>query len=259
MLMHTLILLAFLQSPPAVEPVRSGCSRDTQEIASVGQSDRVKVEMAMAGEDETCYKITLVRPEGSLTGYVLGESLPAVAAFVRRREKISEESAAAEARLLLARSAPNATEKEPSKPADPFLSTHFEDFSGRDANGKFVNLAGLRGRVILVSFWSPKSAHSQSQLTGVMPLYNQFHRSGLAAVGVSMDPNPNHILAGLDDVSPAWPQIADGSGLAARYNVDPKAGKTFVLDASHHVVAAGEMGPEMEKTIRQLLAAPDSQ
>ena len=157
--MHTLVLFAFLQSPPAVEPVRSGCSRDANQIAGVGVSDRVEVEMALAGEDYTCYKITLLRSQGNVTGYVLGDSLPAVAAFVRRREKISEESAVAEARLLVARSAaPKTGDKEPSKPADPFISTQFEDFSGRDANGKFVNLAGLRGRVILVSFWSPKSA-----------------------------------------------------------------------------------------------------
>jgi peroxiredoxin len=253
--MYTLVLFAFLQSPSAVVPVRSGCSRDTEQIASVGTGDRVEVGMAMAGEDETCYKITLVRPEGNLTGYVLGNSLPAVAAFVRRREKISQESAAEEARLLLARSAaPKVDEKAISKPVDPFISTQFEEFSGRDAHGKSVSLSGLQGRVFVVSFWSPKSAQSQNQLTSVMPLYNQFHKSGLAAVGVSVDPNPDHILAGLDDVSPAWPQVADGSGLAAHYGVDPKAGKTFVLDASHRVVAAGQMGPEMEKTIRELMS-----
>ena len=253
--MHTLVLLAFLQSPLAAEPVRSGCSRDARQIATVGAGDRVEVVMAMAGEEETCYKITLVRPEGNATGYVLGDSLPAVAAFVHRREKISGESAAAEARLLLARSAPKASEKESSsKPTDPFVSTQFEEFSGRDLHGKSVSLSGLKARVILVNFWSPNSSQSQSQLTGAMPLYNQFHRSGLAAVGVSMDPNPNHILAGLDDVSPAWPQIPDTSGLAAHYQVDPKAGKTFVLDSSHRVVAAGTMGPEMEKAIRLLLA-----
>src|SRR5271166_492113 len=208
--MHTLVLFAFLQSPPALEPLRSGCSRDTDQIATVGPSDRVEVGMAMAGEDETCYKITLVRPDGNLTGYVLGNSLPAVAAFVRRREKVSEESAAEEARLLLARTAaPKIDEKEPSKPVDPFISTQFEEFSGRDTQGKTVSLSGLKGRVILVSFWSPKSVQSQKQLTSVMPLYNQFHKSGLAAVGVSVDPNPNHILSGLDDVSLAWPQVAD--------------------------------------------------
>jgi hypothetical protein len=90
----------------------------------------------------------------------------------------------------------------------------------------------------------------------VMPLYNQFRKSGLAAVGVSMDPNTNHITDALDDRSPNWPQMADRTGLAAHYNVDPRAGKTFVLDSSHRIVAAGPMGPEIEKAVRQLLAAP---
>jgi hypothetical protein len=90
----------------------------------------------------------------------------------------------------------------------------------------------------------------------VMPLYNQLHNSGLAAVGISMDPNGNQIGAALDDRSPNWPQMPDRSGLAAQYHVDAKAGKTFVLDASHRVVAAGPMGPEIEKAVRQLLAAP---
>jgi len=253
--MHTLVLFAFLQSPPAVELVRSGCSTDAREITSVGSGDRVEVEMAMAGVEETCYKITLVRPEGNVSGYVLGDSLPAVTAFVRRREKVSEESAAEEARLLLARLAvPKTDAKEPPKPVDPVISTQFEEFSGRDTHGKTVNLSGLKGRVTVVSFWSPKSTQSQNQLTSALALYNQFHRSGLAAVGVSMDPNPDHALAALDDVTLPWPQVADSSGMAARYNVDPKAGKTFVLDASHRVVAAGQMGPEMAKTIRELMS-----
>jgi hypothetical protein len=50
--------------------------------------------------------------------------------------------------------------------------------------------------------------------------------------------------------------MPDQSGLAARYHVDPRAGETFVLDASHRVVAAGPMGPDIEKAVRQLMAAP---
>jgi hypothetical protein len=254
--MHTLILIAFLQSPEAVEPVRSVCSRDAPVIISVGAHDQVEVEMAMAGEVETCYKITLVRPQGNIKGYVLGDALPAVAAFVEGREKTFEESAAAEARMLLARSASKTLEKQPAKSTDPLISTQFEDFSGRDSNGKPVALSNLKGRVIIVSFWSPKSGQSQSQLTSVMPLYNQFHKRGLDAVGISMDPSAGHILTGLDDITPAWPQIPDRNGLAARYQVNPKVGKIFVLDSSHRIVAAGQMAPEMERKILDLLGAP---
>jgi hypothetical protein len=88
------------------------------------------------------------------------------------------------------------------------------------------------------------------------PLYSQFHKNGLEAVGISMDPRANRIDVALDDRSPEWPQMPDQSGLAEQYHVDPRAGKTFLLDASHRVVAAGVMGPEMEKAIRQLLTAP---
>jgi hypothetical protein len=90
----------------------------------------------------------------------------------------------------------------------------------------------------------------------VIPLYNQFSKKGLAAVGISMDPRGNRIDDALGDQVPSWPQMPDQSGLAAQYHVDPRAGKTFVLDASLAVVAAGPMGPEIEKTVRQLLAAP---
>src|SRR5271154_961846 len=94
--MHSLLLFALLQAPPAApmaEPLRSGCSSDDQQIASIGAGDRVRVDMALAGESQTCYKVTLIRQGESLTGYVWGESLPAVAEFVRRRERASQESA----------------------------------------------------------------------------------------------------------------------------------------------------------------------
>jgi hypothetical protein len=93
---------------------------------------------------------------------------------------------------------------------------------------------------------------SRSELESIMPLYNTLHNKGLAAVGVGMDSNPNHLSEVLDDTNFAWPQVPDSGGLAARYHVNPKSGETFVLDSSYHVVAAGPMGPDIEKAVRQL-------
>jgi len=256
--MHTLLILAFLQAASPGEPLRSGCSADSDRLAKVGPSDQIKVLSALAGWDSSCYKITLARPGENLTGYVLGNALPAIREFERQRESASVAAAESEARLVLARAAAaqKTTESDPDKPKDPLISKQFEEFSGRDSTGKPVNLSGLKGRATLVTFWSPSSGHAEQQVLSAMRLYDEFHGAGLAAVGVSMDPNPNRIGAALDDVSPNWPQMPDRSGLAARYNVDPRAGKVFVLDANHRVVAAGPMGPEIEKAVRQLLAAP---
>ncbi len=251
--MHALLLLAFLQAAAGGEPLRSGCSPDDEQIAAIAAGDRVQVEMSLAGEDKTCYKIRVTRPGQNLTGYVLGETLPAVAEFVRRREKASVESTEAEARLARVSSAKPAAADPAKPPVDPLISRQFEDFSGRDPSGKAVSLSGLKGRAVLVTFWSPKSANSMGQLTSIQVLYQKLHSAGLAAVGVSVDPNPYHISEALDDITLTWPQIPDRAGLAAHYQVNAKAGKTFVLDSSHRIVAAGTMGPELEKTVRDLL------
>jgi peroxiredoxin len=256
--MHALLLLAVLQAAPAAEPLRTGCSAGDRQIASVVPGDRVEVRSALAGEGPTCYRIDVIRPAGNLTGYVLGESLPAILDFVDRRERVSEESALYDAR----RAREAALVRKPAAegaagPADPLVSTKFEDFAGTDSTGKPVSLHGLKGRATVVTFWSP-NARSLADLEHVLPLYNQLHKSGLEAIGVSIDPRAD-IAETLDDVTLPWPQISDRSGMAARYQVDPRAGKTFVLDADHRIVAAGPMGPEITNAVQKLLAAPEDQ
>jgi len=256
--MHTLLILAFLQLPLGGSPLRSGCSPQDDQIGAISAGDHLQVLLAVAGWETPCYKIAVTGLGESRTGYVLGNALPAIREFERQREKASVAASESEARLALeqAAAAHKAAETEPGRPQDPSTSTKFEDFSGRDSTGKTVSLSGLNGRVTLVTFWSPKSARSQDDLMRVMPLYSQLRKSGLAAVGISMDSNASRIGEALDDRTPNWPQIPDRTGLAAQYHVNPKSGETFVLDANHRVVAAGPMGPEIEKAVRQLLAAP---
>jgi len=254
--MHAILLFAFLQAPPALEPLRSGCSIDDQQIAAVSAADNLEVQMALAGDGpSTCYKVTLNKQGQTLAGYVLGEALPAVAAFVRLREKESEEAAEAQARMSLTPPVSKNGDQN-AKPLDPNLPSQFDDFSWRDWQGKPGSLSGLGGRVTIVTFWPPKSTKSRAELNSVMPLYNELHSKGLAALGIGMAPDAKSMYAVLDDTSYKWPQVPDRDGLAAQYHVNPRSGETFVLDASHRVVAAGPMGPEIEKAVRQLLAAP---
>jgi peroxiredoxin len=257
--MHRIPLFALfaasvLRASSGVEPMRSGCYSDDAQIATVSAADSIQVQTALAGVGpETCYKVVLNRPGETATGYVLGDSLPAVAAFVKRREQESKEASEAQGRMPL--TAPSG-EKGLAKALDPNTPSHFDDFSWRDWQGKAGSLSELGGRVTLVTFWPPKSLKSRDTLNSVMPLYNELHKQGLAAVGISMSPNPKQMYEVLDDSNFKWPQVPDRGGLAERYHVDPRVGETFVLDASHNVVAAGPMGPDLEKAVRQLLAKP---
>src|SRR5580704_7577527 len=260
--MHALLLIALFQAaPPASVALLSGCSADEEQLASISPSDRVHVEMALAGEGQTCYKVTLNRSGDSVTGYVLGESLAAVRAFAHGRERASEAASEMEARLALeaarrAKSADQAKTDDPTKPLDPLVSTQFGDFAAKDVNGKLVSLSGLKGKVTVVTFWSPDSQASKGRLESVAPLYNGSHERGLAAVAISTDPRLYRISEALDETTLPFPQIPDTIGLAARYHIDPKAGKTLVLDANHRIIAAGPMGPDIIKAVRQLLDVP---
>src|SRR5271170_3274094 len=112
--MHTLLLLALFQAAPAVpaaQPLRSGCSPDDEQIASVSVADRIEVEAARDGGDGTCYKIIVMRPTGNLTGYVLGERLPAIGVFIHRRERADQQET--ESQLRMARQPVKAAAKDP--------------------------------------------------------------------------------------------------------------------------------------------------
>lgn len=249
------IILWLVAGLPAL-PLRSGCDAGSPEVAQVTPADAVRVVSAIAGGEQTCYEVVLRQDGKQITGYVLGEGLPAVATFVQQREHAAVDSfegqdrlarlAAAQAKLIFKHDLSKAGGKSE-------ISGVFENFSARDTTGKTVSLAGLGGRVTLVTFWAPGSSASIHQLVSILPLYNEYKRSGLRAIGISADLNAGRAMAALDDIVLGWPQIPDRAGLTRQYGADPKVGTTLVLDGSHHIVAAGLAGPELERKVRQLL------
>lgn len=253
--LYTLLLLALLQASAVGEQaLRSGCAADDPLTATLSSQDAVEVLAARAGESEQiCYKVMITRAGQVSGGYLLGESHPAVAAFVQQREK--ESAAAAEAQARLAREAAEAKSRPVAQPTEPNVPTHFDDFSGVGPNGDQIRLSSLDGRAYVVTFWSPGDAVQMHRLTDLLPIYNQLHKRGLEAVGVSMNPDPSRIQDVLDDISLPWPQIADQRHLAVKYHVNPSAGKTFVLDAAHNVIASGN-NIDIEKVVGHLLEKP---
>lgn len=56
-----------------------------------------------------------------------------------------------------------------------------------DINGKMVNIASLKGKYVLVSFWSTTSEASMNQLPVLRSIYNDYHRKGLEIYQISLD------------------------------------------------------------------------
>src|ERR1700722_7066295 len=226
---RVLILIALAQvalrcagqdTHPDPQALRAGCSEDDAQLGTIGFEDAVEVNQSLAGGEKTCYRVKLTRGGQALTGYVLGDVLPAVTAFLNQQKKYRDESFEAQDALeqarkeALSKTSPDVagTNPRPAPMLNPEAPANFEEFAGKDAAGKPVSLAGIGGRVILVTFWSPRNAASKRQLVALLPLYNQYKRAGLRAVGISMDPDPRHISEALDDITLGWPQMPDRSG-----------------------------------------------
>ncbi len=255
-LMGWILWLGLMPPMAASQSLRDGCDAGDRELVQAKPEDTLQVISALAGSEQTCYKVTLTRDGKKTTGYVLGEALPAVAAFAHAREKAAAASFEEQAqwrRLSATHPKPEPENSRSAAGLPPDMPRTFEDFSAIDSVGNRTSLSGMGGRVVLVTFWSPGSPASLRQLVSLAPLFNQYKSSGLKAVGISADPNPSHILEALDDVTLGWPQIPDRSRLARRYGVNAMAGTTLVLDADHHIVAAGLSGPELTQKVRELL------
>jgi hypothetical protein len=59
-----------------------------------------------------------------------------------------------------------------------------------DINDKMVGVSSLKGKYVLVSFWSTTSEASMNQLPLLRSIYNDYHRKGLEIYQVSLDPDP---------------------------------------------------------------------
>lgn len=61
------------------------------------------------------------------------------------------------------------------------------DFALKDMDGKDVNLASYRGKVILVNFWATWCGPCKIEIPGFVELQNEYGDQGLVVLGVSID------------------------------------------------------------------------
>ncbi|HXH61426.1 MAG TPA: TlpA disulfide reductase family protein [Fimbriimonadaceae bacterium] len=81
--------------------------------------------------------------------------------------------------------------------------------------GKDVDIKDFAGKVVLVQWWSTKSAQSREAVSPTRSLYEKYHDQGLEVIGVSLDPSDS-----LDVVKEfvashrmPWPQDYLGDGM----------------------------------------------
>jgi len=127
---------------------------------------------------------------------------------------------------------------------------------GRDLVGHDIDLAGERGRVVIVSFWATWCAPCRQEMPILNGAYLRHRAQGLDVIGVSADRARN-----LDDVKQAvrgldYPILMGAGASQNGFGLPRALPQTFVIDRKGVVRAVfGVLGqPVSEAAIEQVLA-----
>lgn len=77
-------------------------------------------------------------------------------------------------------------------------------------DGTPVDLANMRGKVVLVHFWASWCAPCMVGVPEVVAAYNKFHDQGFEVIGISLDKSRDDMLKTMAAKGMPWPECFDG-------------------------------------------------
>ena len=117
-----------------------------------------------------------------------------------------------------------------ARPAPPVQFTTIE--------GEVIGTADLRGKVVLVNFWSTDCIPCMKEMPRIVQTYNAYHAGGFETVAVAMqyDP-PNRVLEYAQKNRLPFKVALDVSGEVARkFGPVQATPTTFVIDRQGNIV-----------------------
>jgi thiol-disulfide isomerase/thioredoxin len=79
-------------------------------------------------------------------------------------------------------------------------------------DGTQVDLAKMRGKVVLVDFWATWCGPCRGEVPNVVAAYQKYHDQGFEVLGVSLDEDQAQLNAFTSQNGMVWPQYFDGKG-----------------------------------------------
>jgi peroxiredoxin len=126
------------------------------------------------------------------------------------------------------------------------------DFTAQDVNGKAVSLSALKGKTVLLVFWSLNDAESWRQLPNIKRVHQTFQEKGLVVIGISQDKDVKALKDFLQDRDVDWTQICDGAdsklALSKLYRVH-NLPSHFLIDGKGIIIGLGQRGQDLYDAI----------
>jgi len=127
------------------------------------------------------------------------------------------------------------------------LEIQFKASDGRD-----VDLAGLRGKVVLIAFWATWCPPCVQEIPHIKAASEKLHDRGFEVIGISLDDKKQDLLSFIGRNKMEWPQYFDGLGdnnkIAKQFGIEEipalwlvdKQGKLRYVDAVENLTEKAE-------------------
>lgn len=87
---------------------------------------------------------------------------------------------------------------------------------GTGSDGKMVDLAEYRGKVVLIQYWASWCQPCKADIAALRDILSRYARSGFAIIGVNLDNSRQAMQAFLAEHQVPWPQLFEEGGLDSR-------------------------------------------
>jgi thiol-disulfide isomerase/thioredoxin len=103
-------------------------------------------------------------------------------------------------------------------------------------SGEHVNLANLKGKVVLIDFWASWCGPCRRAMPDLIETYKQYHDKGFEIIGINLDKDKTQLEKYMQELGITWQQYFDGLVWSN------KIAKRFGIRGIPHIVLVDKNG-----------------